>query len=79
MEGVLEALVQAINSEAGTTQVAASSLEDSSLAQRIENLLAQASTSLAANAIFEFSFGDRRVHLRRDPNGIARVSAQTAI
>lgn len=79
MAAVLEALVQAINREAGTTHVAASSREDSLLAQRIENLLVQASTSLAANATFEFSFGDQRVHLRLDPNGVVRVNAQTPL
>ena len=79
MPAVLDALVQAINNEAGTTHVVASSREDSLLAQRIENLLVQASTALASKAAFEFAFGDQRVHLQRDPNGIARVSAQAPI
>lgn len=79
MPAVLDVLVQTINNEAGTTHVAASSREDSLLAQRIENLLLQASTALATKAAFEFAFGDQRVHLQQDPNGIVRVSAQTPI
>ncbi len=79
MAAVLDALVQAINSGAGTTHVAASSREDSLLAQRIENLLVQASTSLAANAEFAFPIGDQRVHLRLDSNGVARVNAQAPL
>jgi adenylate cyclase len=79
MAAVLDALVQIINNEAGTTHVAAASREDSLLAQRIENLLVQASTAFATNAAFEFSFGDQRVHLQRDTKGIVRVGAQTPI
>lgn len=79
MAAVLDALVQTINNEAGTTCVAAASREDSLLALRIENLLEQASTALATNAAFEFCFGDQRVHLQRDPKGIVRVGAQTPI
>ena len=79
MPAVLDALVQTINNEAGTTYVVASSREDSLLAQRMENLLVQASTALATKAAFEFSFGDQRVHLQRDSNDIVRVSAQTPI
>jgi len=76
LSAVLEVLVQAINSEAGTTHVAASSREDGLLAQRIESLLVQASTSLETHDTFEFSFGDRRIHLRLNADNIAYVSAQ---
>ncbi len=79
LSAILEVLVQCMNTAPGSIQVAASSREDSLLAQRIENLLVQATTSLKNHNIFEFDFSDRRIGLRLNADGVAYVSAQSAI
>lgn len=79
MSELLEVLVQTINSGAGTTHIAASNREDNSLVQRVENLVAQASSSLSDQGAFEFFLGDRHIQLRLDSRNVAYVSAQTPL